>query len=84
MVKNFLTFLRQDTKRGGLLSVENFQELEQDVGKSAFKFKKVLDSFKQARDALYYPSKYPIDSYLAQFIHVDSFLASRYKTKLNN
>ncbi len=71
-----------DQKRNWLLSVENFQQEDQDIGKSSFKFKKVLDSFKQARDALYYPSKFPVESYLGQFIHVDHFLKERY-VKLN-
>jgi hypothetical protein len=64
-----------------LLSVENFQE-EQDIGKGVFKFRTVLDCFKQARDALYYPSRYPIESYLGQFIQTDDFLINR--TKNNN
>lgn len=68
---------REDSKRTWLLSVENFQELDQDIGKASFKFKKVLDCFKHARDALYYPSESPIESYLGQFINVDHFLLKR-------
>jgi hypothetical protein len=59
------------------LSVENFQELDQDVGKGSFKFRKVLDCFKFARDALYYPSQYPIISFLSGFINMDDFLRDR-------
>ena len=72
------TYFSQGFKPNGLLSVENFQELDQDIGKSAFKFRKVLNCFKQARDALYYPSKFPLESYLGQFIDVDKFLIDRY------
>jgi non-canonical poly(A) RNA polymerase PAPD5/7 len=72
-----------DPKKSNLLSVENFQELDQDIGRSSFKFRKVLDCFKQARDALYYPSQYPIKSYIGSFINVDHFLIERSK-KLNN
>jgi len=87
--KNSFTFFRLDPKRSWQLSVENFQDPDQDIGKGSFKFKKILDCFKHARDALYYPSVYPIESYLGLFINVDSFLIDRsrklkeYNSKLN-
>ena len=62
-----------------ILSVENFQDTTQNIGSGAYKFRKVLDCFKQARDSLYYPSTYPIYSYLGQFINSDDFLRNRYK-----
>jgi hypothetical protein len=79
-----------DPKRNSLLSVENFQELDIDIGKGSFKFRKVLDCFKQARDALYFPSQNPIKSYIGSFITLDNFLKERaeilkkYNNKLNN
>ena len=68
-----------DPKRNSFLSVENFMELDQDVGKGSFKFRKVLDCFKQARDVLFYPSQHPVKSYIGSFINVDSFLIERYQ-----
>jgi hypothetical protein len=84
MVTLYLT--RFDVKKNNLLSVENFQDNEQDIGRGAYKFRCVLDVFKQARDALYYPSKYPLESYLAEFITIDDFIRKRAlkKIKLNN
>jgi hypothetical protein len=73
---------RFDSKKNNLLSVENFQE-EQDIGKGVFKFRTVLERFKQARDALYYPSRYPIESYLGNFIQTDDFIIERAKSMKN-
>ena len=69
-----------DQKRNSLLSVENFQEIDQDVGKGSFHFRRALDCFKQARDSLYYPSQHPIKSYLGMFVKVDDFIKERYRT----
>ena len=66
-----------DSNRPYLLCVENFQDPEQDIGKSCFKIKRVLDVFKSARDNLYYPSTYPIESYLKSFIQIDKFSIER-------
>jgi hypothetical protein len=59
--------------------VENFQDSMQNIGSGSYKFRKILDCFKIARDGLYYPSTYPIVSFLGQFITTDSFLRNRYK-----
>jgi non-canonical poly(A) RNA polymerase PAPD5/7 len=67
-----------DENRTYLLCVENFQDPDQDIGKSCFKIKKVLDTFKSAKECLFFPSSYPIDSYLKSFIHIDKFLLNRY------
>lgn len=49
------------------------------MGKSCFKFRKVVDCFKYARDALYYPTTTPICSYLQEFIFPDEILRNREK-----
>ena len=60
-----------------LLSIENFQDISQDMGKSCFKFKKVIETFKFARDSLYYPPQSPVISYLSGFIFPDDILRKR-------
>ena len=71
-------FLYQRTDEGKhLLSIENFQDTSQDMGKSCFKFKKVVETFKFARDSLYYPSQSPVVSYLNGFIFPDDTLKKR-------
>ena len=37
-----------NSKGSGMLSLENFQNIEQDIGGNCFKFDKVVDSFKEA------------------------------------
>ena len=74
-------FGSSNAKGKNLLSFENFQDLNQDLGKNCFKYIKVIDSFKLARDALYYPCYYPIQSYLGLFITVDDLIRERYEKK---
>ena len=59
------------------LSVENFEDVSQDIGKTCFKFQNVMEFFKFARDSLYFPVESPIQSYLAGFILPDDLLNSR-------
>ena len=71
-------FLYQRTDEGkNLLSIENFQDINQDMGKSCFKFRKVVETFKFARDSLYYPQNSPVISYLNGFIFPDDILKKR-------
>ena len=71
-------FLYKRTDEGKhLLSIENFQDINQDMGKSCFKFKKVIETFKFARDSLYYPAHSPVVSYLNGFIFPDDTLRKR-------
>ena len=71
-------FLYKRTDDGKhLLSIENFQDISQDMGKSCFKFRKVVDTFKFARDSLYYPERSPVISYLSGFILPDDILKKR-------
>ena len=60
-----------------VLSIENFQDISQDMGKSCFKFRKVIETFKFARDSLYYPQSSPVISYLSGFIFPDDILRRR-------
>ena len=60
-----------------LLSVENFQDVTQNMGKSCYKFRKVIETFKFARDSLYYPPTTPVISYLSGFILPDDILRKR-------
>ena len=59
------------------LCIENFQDINQDMGKNCYNFKKVVDTFKIARDSLYYPEKSPVVSYLSGFILPDDILRQR-------
>ena len=59
------------------LSIENFQDINQDMGKNCYNFKKVVETFKNARDSLYYPERTPVVSYLAGFILPDDILRQR-------
>ena len=75
-------YKRQEHKPN-TLSIENFQDINQDMGKSCFNFRKVIDAFKNARDSLYYPEKSPVVSYLCGFILPDDILRQRAESKLN-
>ena len=71
----FLYERKDDGKN--LLSIENPQDISQDMGKSCFRFRKVVETFKFARDSLYYPEKSPVVSYLCGFIFPDDILKKR-------
>jgi len=76
-IKWFNHCLGYDERRPNQLCVENFQDISQDIGKGAFKISQVVNCFKQARDGLYYPAVYPIESYLEFFINIDEFIHKR-------
>jgi non-canonical poly(A) RNA polymerase PAPD5/7 len=59
------------------LSIENFQDINQDMGKNCYNFKKVVETFRNARDSLYYPENSPVISYLSGFILPDDILKKR-------
>ena len=73
----FLYKRPEEEKQKHLLSIENFQDIGQDMGKSCFKYKKVVETFKFARDSLYYPAQSPVVSYLNGFIFPDDTLRKR-------
>jgi hypothetical protein len=60
-----------------ILSFENCVDVDKDLGKYCYKYIKVVDCFKMARDALYYPSEYPIKSWLGMLIHEDDLIKNR-------
>ena len=60
-----------------ILSFENCVDVDKDLGKYCYKYIKVVDCFKMARDALYYPSEYPIKSWLGMLIHEDDLMRNR-------
>ena len=66
------------------LSIENFQDINQDMGKNCYNFKKVVETFKNARDSLYYPERSPVISYLAGFILPDDILKQRAEKNIYN
>lgn len=76
-------FFYKRNNRKSLLSLENFQDPTQDIGRSCYKFNKVIECFKMARDALYYPSKYDSKSFIGEFITVDEKMKERYKKYKN-
>ena len=60
-----------------ILSFENCVDVDKYLGKYCYKYIKVVDCFKMARDALYYPSEYPIKSWLGMLIHEDDLIKNR-------
>jgi non-canonical poly(A) RNA polymerase PAPD5/7 len=69
----FLSERYDDNKN--VLSLENFQD-GQDIGKSCYKYRNVIDVFKFARKSLYFPDV-PVVSYLKGFIFPDDTLRER-------
>lgn len=77
-----------NSKGSGMLSLENFQNIEQDIGGNCFKFDKVVDAFKEAYWSLCDFGKDEegeegMDeekerfSYLGRFIKVDKLIKGR-------
>ena len=73
----FLYQRKEKDRKPNTLSIENFQDINQDMGKNCYNFKKVVETFKNARDSLYYPERSPVISYLAGFILPDDILKQR-------
>ena len=67
-------------KRNGLtkniLSIENFQDITQDLGMSCYQYSKVIDLFKYASKSISF-SNSPVTSYLSNFILPDDLLRER-------
>ena len=70
----FLYKRTDDSKH--ILSVENFQDIFQDIGKHCFQYNKVIDLFKYASRKLTYFSS-PVISFLSSFIEPDDLLKER-------
>ena len=70
-------FYKRKEHKPNTLSIENFQDINQDMGKNCYNFKKVIEAFRNARDSLYYPANSPVVSYLAGFILPDDVLRER-------
>lgn len=70
----FLYERKGDSKH--ILSVENFQDIYQDLGKSCYKFNQVIDVFKYASKYMSYIGS-PVVSYLGGFILPDDILRER-------
>jgi len=69
-------FLSERTDESkNVLSLESFQD-GQDIGKSCYKYRNIIDVFKFARKSLYFPDV-PVVSYLKGFIFPDDTLRER-------
>lgn len=82
-IKNGVNFFRRKElpdKKKSLLCVENFLDSTKDIGKLAYNFSTVIESFKKARDNLKFPAfvKY---SLLDKVIFVDEYLINRMNSK---
>ena len=66
-------------KNKGLLSLENFQDIEQDIGGNCFRFDKILGCFKFIYNQLKISNKNMDESYLMRFLNNDNFLSKRKK-----
>ena len=75
---------KRKEQKPNTLSIENFQDINQDMGKNCYNFKKVVETFRNARDSLYYPEHSPVISYLAGFILPDEILKKREENFNNN
>jgi non-canonical poly(A) RNA polymerase PAPD5/7 len=64
-------------KNKGLLSLENFQDTEQDIGGNCFRFDKILGCFKFIYNQLKVSNKNSDESYLMRFLNNDNFLSKR-------
>ena len=64
-------------KNHGLLSLENFQDIEQDVGGNCFRFSEVLGCFKFMYNQLKVCNNDNEESYLLRFLDKDKFLSKR-------
>ena len=64
-------------KNKGLLSLENFQDIEQDIGGNCFRFDKILGCFKFIYNQLKISNKNMDESYLMRFLNNDNFLSKR-------
>ena len=64
-------------KNKGLLSLENFQDTEQDIGGNCFRFDKILGCFKFIYNQLKISNKNMDESYLMRFLNNDNFLSKR-------
>ena len=73
----FLYQRKEKDRKPNTLSIENFQDINQDMGKNCYNFKKVVETFRNARDSLYYPENSPVISYLSGFILPDDILKKR-------
>ena len=60
-----------------LLCVENYQDITQDIGKSAYRYVNCINAFKTARDNLFNPEEVE-ESYLNKIINVNIQLIRRY------
>lgn len=66
-----------------VLSMENFQDINQDIGSSCFRFAEVVDFFKYALKSMYFPKTPVVESYLECFINPDNLIKER-ATKYTN
>ena len=60
-----------------VLSMENFQDINQDIGSSCFRFGEVVDFFKFALKSMYFPKSPAVESYLEYFIITDNLIKER-------
>jgi non-canonical poly(A) RNA polymerase PAPD5/7 len=70
-------FITEKNNGKNTLSFENPIDINNDLGIPSFKFGKIIDVFKLARDSLYYIEYEKVISYLGQFIEVNEKLLKR-------
>ena len=76
LIRNGCFLYQRTDENKNILSVENFQDIYQDMGKNCYQYNKVIDLFKYASRCLtYYDS--PVVSYLSAFIEPDDILKER-------
>ena len=79
-IRNGCFLFRRTDESKNILCVENFQDIKQDMGKSCYQYKKIIDLFKFASRSLTSCTS-PVISYLSLFIFPDEILKERNQKK---
>ena len=75
-IRNGCFLYKRDGLSRNILSIENFQDITQDLGKSCYQYSKAIDIFKYASKCMSLSTS-PVISYLSAFILPDDFLRER-------
>ena len=81
-IRNGCFLYKRNGLSGNILSIENFQDITQDLGISCYQYNKVIDLFKYASKSISFSSSL-VTSYLSSFILPDDLLRERSLNKKN-
>jgi non-canonical poly(A) RNA polymerase PAPD5/7 len=75
-IRNGCFLIERKDEGKNILSVENYQDISQDMGKNCFQYKRIIEFFKFARDSLL-SHDLKVESSLKSFIFPDDLLRER-------